>query len=178
MAVVFSFANTIDNNNWGGYVHRNVANTLTGGGTQVRVRFVASSSSVFVTNHCSIAVVGAATAPNTTATPVELLFGGVSGFSLAAGATILSDWANLTFLSSDKLLVDMDMIAGTTGLKYGTGVTGDAYYKVSSGDYNNATVSGYTQQTGYIRGFDQIEGQTPSGDGADKTGSTSCVVSQ
>ncbi len=161
MAIVWSRTLTADNNNWSGYAMRGRCNGLTGGGTQVRVRFVASSSMVFAINNASIGVLGGATWPNmTTSPPVRLTFGGNNGFSIAAGATIVSDWANLTFTSSDVLVPHWDFITGTTGIKIdGGGGVNDAGFKAATADFNNSTVSGYSNN-GFTRGIDQIEGQT------------------
>jgi len=159
MAVVWSRTLTADNNNWSGYAMRAKCIGLTGGGAQVRVRFVASSTQVFAINNASIGVVGGATWPNvTTNPPVRLTFSGANGFSIAAGATIVSDWVNLSFTSSDVLAPHWDFITGTTGIRIDGGGSGnDAAFKAGAG-FNNSSVSGYSSN-GFVRGINQIEGR-------------------
>lgn len=165
MAVVWSRTLSADNGNWSGYAIRCRANSLSGGGDQVRVRFVAAAANPFSTTNCSIGVLGGATFPSmTTNPPVQLKFSGANGFSIAAGATIISDWANLNFTSSDVLVIDIDFAVATNYIKVdGGGGVNDAHYKAATADYNNATVSGYTAGGGFTRGIDQIEGQFVAG---------------
>lgn len=164
MAVVWSRTLTTDNNSWSGYAMRARCNGLTGGGDQVRVRFVASNSQVFAIDNASIGVLGGATWPNmTTNPPVRLTFSGANGFSIAAGATITSDWVDLVFTSSDVLVPHWDFITGTTGIRIdGGGGVNDAGWKAATDDFNNSTVTGYSSN-GFTRGINQIEGQFVSG---------------
>ncbi len=75
-----------------------------GGGspTQVRVTFTQITGVGSVTvNNASIGIQAGSGDPyDTSATPVELKFAGVSGFTLAAANSITSDWATLTVSSS------------------------------------------------------------------------------
>lgn len=148
---------------------------LSGGGTQVRVTLQAGSSTAMQLDHVSIAVLGSATFPNTQAVPTELLFGGVSGVSIAAGASIISDWANLTFASTDTLVLVLDQTAGGPGgFEYNSGTTNaNAQYKVSAASYDQATVSGFTALPGWDISVTSIEAQTssppPPPTGSDRT---------
>lgn len=70
-----------------------------GSGREIRARFEAPSSSTFAADNCSIGIwngTDTAATPfrgSTTATPVELLFSGVSGVTLLLGTSLDSDWA-------------------------------------------------------------------------------------
>lgn len=89
-----------------------------GGGspTQVRVTFQASTSSPMILDHASIGIqAGAGNAWDTTLTPVELLFSGVSGFSILASATITSDWASLGISSSTGTVASRTMTTQGSG---------------------------------------------------------------
>lgn len=167
MAIVWSATLGTNSNNWQTYCVRNSCGSLSGGGDQVRVRFVAPSvTQGMVVDNASVGVLGGATAPNcTTNPPVPLTFSGASGFSIASGASIVSDWVNLSFLSSDTLIVDHDYGAATSGHQEGGGNTGSiAYFRASYDGYNLATVSGMSASAaGYVRGINQIEGQFVSG---------------
>ena len=74
--------------------------TPAGGGPQVRVTFTAPADTVngFGTTRCSIGIQAATyVSPHETEnTPVELTFGGLSGFAaIDSSATITSDWVDL-----------------------------------------------------------------------------------
>ena len=123
---------------------------------QVRVTFQAGTGTNMVTDHCSIGVsVGGGNPQNTTATPVELTFSGGHGFNIAANATIVSDWVNLSFNSSATLVVVMEAVASSNigraalinGLWFGTPPS-----------YNVATTSGFTSAN-VIAGVIVIETQ-------------------
>lgn len=160
MAVVWSRSLTTDNNNWSGYCIRTKNVSLSGGGDQIRVRFVASGSQALAVAHVGVAKVGSATWPSTQLAPIELKFGGANGFSIAAGATITSDWLNFPFSSSDTIVVSIGFVVGTAGIKIdGGGSANDAAFKAgAASDALVASVSGYSNN-GFVRLVDQIEGQ-------------------
>lgn len=165
MAVIWTSSLVSNGNNFQNYCIRNRCGPISAGGNQVRVRFVASGTQVMIVDNASIGVLGGATAPNcTTNPPVRLTFSGANGFSIAAGASITSDWVNLTFLSSDAFIVDHDFNSTASGHKEGGGNTGSlAYFRAAYDGYNLATVTGFSASSaGYVRGIDQIEGQTVS----------------
>lgn len=134
-----------------GFSLRTFATVTAGGLGQVRVTFKAGPGGVTV-DHCSIAVIGGATAPNVAATPTELLFSGGSGFTIGANASITSDWLTFSFAISDTLGVVLDLNAAgggdvaetTTG--GGSGVL-TPFYKGATASYNQATVSGFSGGT-------------------------------
>lgn len=174
MSIIFS--QTLSNHNTGNQsvATRQVIPTLSGASLgQVRVTFQAGTSAGLKATHCSIAVVGAATIPNTTLTPTELLFSGVSGFNLATSGQITSDWVNFSCLSTDTLIVCIDEDSsgngdGGDGALQGT-VTGAQWWaKPSSSSYNQATVSGFSQiGTLNLYVVNLIETQASGGGGTD-----------
>ncbi|MGE0056242.1 MAG: hypothetical protein AB7S74_18765 [Hyphomicrobium sp.] len=166
MAVVWTATLGTSANNFQNYCIRTVAGSLSGGGDEVRVRFIASASQGLFVDNASIGVLGGATAPNcTTNPPVELKFGGASGFTVGAGGSIVSDWASLPFLSTDTLIVTADHGATASGHKEGSLNSGSvSWFRAAYNGYNLATVSGMSSSAaGYVRGIDQIEGQFVSG---------------
>jgi hypothetical protein len=122
---------------------------LAGGATNVRVTFTAQTT--LAAGHVSIGI--QSTTYNTTATPVELKFGGVSGFPSTSGASITSDWTSFTFSSSDKLIVIIDGDGTHDGNEKftTTGVASCIFYSntsVPGGSYNQASPGGsYTPST-------------------------------
>lgn len=120
---------------------RQLVTPLLAGASYVRVSFKAGSGTYGLA-HASIGV--QTTTYNTAATPVELLFGGVSGFSIGSGATTVSDWVPLNFLSSDKLVVIGDAgAAGGAEAFANSGVTGCTYYNLAAtNSYNVASPAG------------------------------------
>lgn len=82
---------------------------------------------------------------------MELLFSGVSGFSLSNGATIISDWLTFSFAITDSLVVDMDVAAGGAG-----GIT------------FLDSISGCNGSVGTLPGYNAIDpGCSTSGSGRD-----------
>lgn len=151
---VWSATLTTDQGAVGGYGIRNLASSLSGGGSFIRIRFEAPASGTFNVDNASVGIRSATS--TTTATPSELLFSGVSGFSISNGATLVSDWLAFTFTSSDSLLVHMDFGATAT-TRYTSTTSETQYFKAANGaDYLNASVSGYSSQT-QVMGFNRIE---------------------
>jgi hypothetical protein len=120
----------------GGNSLRTVA-TITGSGAgRVCVTFLGGTSSLVVA-HASIGVwTGSNT--DTTATPVELKFSGVSGFTLSANGIIVSDLETLAFTSSNKLVVVLDITSGDFEATTGSAVNSNSGL-VGSASYNQAT---------------------------------------
>ncbi len=165
MAVIFT--RTLDTNVAGlqGFSIRSVTDTLTAGGDQVAVRFEAASAANTVLANCSIGILGGAVFPNMTTQdragrtqPIELKFGGVSGVSLAPGATATSDFTVLSFYSSDNLVIVMDFssTAASAGRLLNAG-TPISQFKAATASYNTAVVSGFSAGAGFV-GLNQIEG--------------------
>lgn len=91
---------------------RCVAKTTDGPQDEVRVRFRAGSTAALVaqSNNCAIGR-SSGTAGNTLATPVELKFGGVSGYAFTSGLafSLFSDWLSFGgWTAGDSLVVVMD----------------------------------------------------------------------
>lgn len=130
------------------------------GGRQIRVKFQAATGGGWDVTNASVAILGGATFPNVAATPTELMFSGVSGFALAAGAVVTSDWLNFPFTTSDVVCVHHDGAATNVSPAYlDFAPTVVTYYKVGPlTDYNQATVSGYTSFTNSY-GIALIEGR-------------------
>jgi hypothetical protein len=127
--------------------------TITGGAQgQVRVTFTGKAGSTTKIDHASIGI-ATGTGSNTTATPVELTFGGVSGFTFPNGSTnIASDWVNLSgFTSANKLVVIIDFDATTGGGDYAIDAasgTATAFF-FGAATYNVASPAGGSQTNNY-----------------------------
>lgn len=148
------------NNNNGSVTNqcRDVISSILAGGAQVRVTFVASTTGSYVCPHVSIGVRSSADDMSTNP-PIELLFSGASGFSITAGNSITSDWADLTTVAGNDLLVHLDV---TTENARNTTTGGDGIYRKngSTGEYNTAVVSGYTLTNSRIDGISLVEVRT------------------
>jgi hypothetical protein len=121
------------------YSQRLVCPSIASGGTQIRVTLVASTANTFHLNNVSIGK--QTTTYNTVATPVELKFGGVSGFTIAAGQTITSDWASFTSSHGDNLIVVTDYAGSNANSRF-TSSGGLRYYLLSVATFNQATPAG------------------------------------
>lgn len=159
ISTVFSLSLTGNDNGSAGYTLRNRCLT-TGGGTKVRVTFQASSTgSGLIAAHCGIGVWDGSAGWSTIAPPVELLFGGGHGFSIATSASIVSDLANLTFNSGDTLIAILD--CGATGDPAAlTGQPANSLgYAAATASYN--VQGGAYNASSEIDGIALIEGQLP-----------------
>jgi hypothetical protein len=107
MATIFSGTLTSDDSGAEDYSYRQRVPITGDAQDQVRVTFRASSAAAWSVDNASIGI--ATTDGSTASTPVELLFGGASGFAISAGADITSDWLTFAgFISTDELVVIMD----------------------------------------------------------------------
>lgn len=142
---VWSKTLNYETNGWANYSLRNQAISLSGGGNQARVRFQAGPSGPFVIANAAIGIKAAAgNAWDTVAVPVELLFSGASGCSITAGQMLTSDWADLTFLSTDTLIVVIDYAASGGYLEAVQSPASHAFYKAATDSYNVAAPAGFT----------------------------------
>ena len=162
MTTIFTDTKTGDDTGNDGFSFRQVC-TITGGAqSQVRVTFKASSAATLRLDHASIGI-QTGTQDACTATPVELLFAGVSGFSISNGATITSDWANLSgFTSSNKLIVVMDAsaTAGSGDYAVNTASTGQTlWFAAASASYNVAAPGFASSAAATCEGVTLIETQ-------------------
>jgi hypothetical protein len=161
MTTVFSSVTSVQDANVG-YSIRSVETPSAGSDGQVRVSFKAGGSGNFVTTHCSIGVNTTPTS-DTLATPVELKFGGASGFTLAANGTITSDWVDFNWTNGQSVVVITDV--GSPG--YGTDISdptvGTAvafYYKAATESWNVAVKgTGYSNVNSKVYGVVGIETQ-------------------
>jgi hypothetical protein len=115
-------------------------------GTQIRATFQASTATGLTTGHCSIGKREAAEPlyANTTATPLELLFSGGSGFAISAGASITSDWQTIsgfTLTTGDEAVVIFD---GTSpaGQRFNNANTGVETFYQGGTSWNVANTVG------------------------------------
>lgn len=92
---------------------------------QVRVTInIVNTGVALIVDHVSIGI-ATGTYSNTTATPVELLFGGGHGFTdSGSGGDHVSDWTNFNgFTGSDSLVIDMDVSTGAGGSGFNFSLT-------------------------------------------------------
>lgn len=135
------------NNNGNGTVSiRTVVSNLAAGGTQIRVRFVASTTNPITVANAAVGIRSGSTV-STAAAPVELLFGGASGFALAAGQQITSDWADFVTTASDNLLVIFDCVTNGSWRSLNPGGDG-FYYRLNYASYNQASPGSFTFVSG------------------------------
>jgi hypothetical protein len=106
-------------------------------GSEVRLWFKAGDAA-WAVSHCAIGIRSGSTG-NTTATPTEVLFGGASGFSLAAYAEIGSDWQSFTFNEAVDHLVICDQTSGKPAF---TQPGSSYYYLVGGSTYSQASPGG------------------------------------
>lgn len=89
---------------------RNSVVLTAGSNGQVRATFAASATIGLVATNCAIGIHNSGgTGWETIGTPTELLFGGLSGFTISAGQSKTSDFVNLSFAVTDRLIVIIDV---------------------------------------------------------------------
>lgn len=135
---------------------------------QLRFTFQSGNNIGLFVNNCSVALVGTATAPNCQLTPTEILFSGASGFSITGSsptASAPSDWLTFAFNNAtDTLLIDLDISGATQGIQIANvGANFNSWDKSAAADYNNATVSGYSNFASFDFGVLLIETQSGGG---------------
>ena len=137
-----------------------------GDATQIRVTFAAGQSGGgWSTLHCSVGTWAGVNA-NTNATPVELKFGGASGFTIATGGTITSDWLTFSVTGGTRIVIITDQAPPYSVAAYNSSSTGadppfgsEFWYKVTDTSWNVASPTGYTQVTNVAVGMRLIEGK-------------------
>lgn len=138
------FSITLDADDSGGenYSERILIKAVKSSGTSVAITFQASSAAQWDTDNVSIGVQAASGNPfDTKATPVELKFSGASGFSIAAGGSLTSDMASLSYDIGDTLVVTLDN-ATTNGNPAKHTSNGQRYYKSATNSYADAAPAG------------------------------------
>jgi hypothetical protein len=136
-----------------GYSGRMVIPNISVGGGQVRVSVDADISGTLSAGHVSVCV--QESVQNCQSAPVEVTFGGASGFSQAANAGVLaSDWIILATMAGQNLLVIFDITSAPTP-KNGTGVS----YWSSGASWNAGSPSGTWANSGIVYGVTKVEVQ-------------------
>lgn len=108
--------------------------------TKVRVSISGNTSSSSTVSNWSIGVTDVA--PNTVATPVELLISSASGFNLSAGASAVSDEATFSLTGSEtNLTIVFDLANGNT--RHNNSSSNTLYYKAATASYNQSSVTGF-----------------------------------
>ena len=147
-----------DVSGWGGFSIRNLCTTSGATGTKVRITVKAPASGTFKCDHVGIGK--QSTTYNTAATPVELLFSGGSGFTLASGGgTLTSDFANMNVASGDVLIVIFDNSAAGGGtIPSDSSAPGSSYDLAATASYNAASPAGsWTLRATHDDGVNTIE---------------------
>jgi hypothetical protein len=144
--------------NASGYAGRSSRQVVAGlgDGNQIRVTLAASTAEAMTIKHVSVVERSGSTS-NGTGTPVEIKFGGASGASLAAGATLTSDWTNFTVESGKTYLVIVDYNTGNP--RYGSSTPG-FYWQYSTESWSQQNVSGYDFLPGYAMALQAVEVRT------------------
>lgn len=133
---------------------REIITPLAFGGRWIRATFEAASAATSQVDNASVGI--RSSNADTAATPVEFLFSGVSGFTLTAGTSITSDWAQISCTTSDSLIVVMD-IHSTNGTLRFSGSGMNSYFKAATNSYNQASVSGFTLEASRTYVVNKIE---------------------
>ncbi len=139
MGSIFSQTIGTDDTGSSGYSHRNLCQGVLSNGTALTVTFKAASTGTWTVAHASVGI--QSSKYNTVSTPVELLFSGSSGFSLAASGTVTSDLTSLTFNKGDTLIVIVD-VTTNNGKMNTTGGSGERYFLAATSSYNVASPGG------------------------------------
>jgi len=112
---------------------------------QVMVTFKAPAGGLMSCLHCSIGVSKKDGTWSTVATPVELLFSTASGFSIAANGTLKSDPANLAALSTDRLIVVVDLTS--SHISFVASTTPNLTGNKAGTSFSTATVTGFASES-------------------------------
>jgi len=169
MTTVFTGSLNSDNTINNGYSYRIFAPVSAGSSGQISITFqAASGGSGLKTDHCSVGTQGIATPPNCAGTfgsgLYEVLFSGVSGFNIAAGASIACDWFTFNFSISDIVMAIFDInTSGPSDIRQNTSSTADTYYKSATASYNQDAVTGFFTATTTDIGIALIETQSAGG---------------
>jgi len=145
------------------------AGSTSAGADGVRVTITAGSGGTLVVLHASI--IERSSVANGTTVPTELKFSGLSGFTLAASNSIVSD--DLVFAIDDTkdylVIVDAYKSIGNNYCAMKTSGGDGVYYKVGVQTWDQQTVSSFTSLPNYTVGVVKIEavvyatGEYPTG---------------
>jgi hypothetical protein len=131
------------------------------GGTQVRVRFKAHSTSRLDFKHASIGKQD--TGLNTVATPVELKFGGSSGMSISNGGTIWSDWTDFSTTGGQNQVIIFDCSTSYGDIQYTVTTSVERYWKGDAESWNESAPTGFGTPAVYNYSIDSIEVRSVTG---------------
>lgn len=156
----FAQALTLDSGGWNGYNLRDVfANTsLSRSGSRVRVTFEASAAGGgMVVSGCTIGHAAlSGDAYDFDGGQVPLTFdGGNAGFTIAQGATKLSDAVDFALDESKSLIVAMHF-SGASAVRY-INIGNGHYYKAAANEVAVSDVTGYSAGGNGVRGVNKIE---------------------
>ena len=112
-------------------------------GNRCKFTFVAQNGTSLRVDNVSIVERDGYTA-NGTHSPVEILFGGVSGFTISAQSKITSDWLYYRIRKDKQYLVIVDVSTGTYASRYVYAAGQGSYYKASTNSWNQQSVTGFT----------------------------------
>lgn len=153
---IYTATLTGDNPSIDGYSHRMQCPVTGSAITQVRVSIKATSAQTLVVAHASIGINNGG--GSTTATPVELLYSGASGFTIGPGLTKTSDWLNFTGISpGTDAMVIYDITSGGVAMGTATGTT--LWYRVAFASYNSSSGASFSSSANDGRGTVLIETQ-------------------
>lgn len=134
---------------------------------KLQVTFTASTATGLTASNASIGKWDGTNNPFTTTTPVELKFGGASGFSISAGGSITSDLtdhsAAFSLALGESVLVDLDCTS-PSGQRYrGSNSNVDTWYALGATGYNLPTPAGYSKLAGVDYAVEKVETDSASG---------------
>lgn len=134
---------------------------------KLQVTFTASTATGLTASNASIGKWDGTNNPFTTTTPVELKFGGTSGFSISAGGSITSDLtdhsAAFSLALGESVLVDLDCTS-PSGQRYrGSNSNVDTWYAIGATGYNLPTPAGYSKLAGVDYAVEKVETDSASG---------------
>jgi hypothetical protein len=111
---------------------------------------------------------GSSSWPNTTTTPIELKFGGVSGLTLSDTGSVTSDFVDhsgsFSLAVGDYVVVTFDMDPTTSGqINSGGSANCDTWFGGSNPSYNLSDVSGLSGVSGWYEGGLNYQPTEPAG---------------
>ena len=131
---------------FGGGSVRNKITISSGSLGRVRATFKAGTGANLVIAHAAIGIFSSGTTV-TTATPLELLFSGVSGCTIPTSTTLTSDYVTLAFTGSDKLVVIIDITSGSIADNRTNETNSILMFQIPGATYNQTGEAGMTGPT-------------------------------
>ena len=128
------------------------------GGSQIRITVRSGTSGGLSIDHVSVGTQSATYV--TTATPVEVTFGGGGhGTTAASGSNdSVSDWIPFKTTAGTPIVIDCDVNSAFTNIGAILGTSGEAYFLASTAQYNIASPAGtWTHDTANTYLISKIE---------------------